>query len=72
MNDEPTLDTCKAILCMKDQEIYMLNSEIARKGQDIQTLADAFERLEKTTSASVDRLTRSLERLQRRMDDRRR
>ena len=70
MSDE--IDLCKAALCLKEQEIYMLNSEIARKGQDFQTLALAFERLERTTSASVDRVVRALERLQRRMDDRRR
>ena len=56
------LDICKATLCLKEQEIYMLNSEIARKGEDIQTLALAFERLERTVAASIDRLIRSVDR----------
>ena len=60
------LDICKATLCLKDQEIYMLNAELARKGEDIQTLVLAFERLERTLSASVDRLIRAMDRHRRR------
>ena len=43
----------------------MLNAEIARKGEDFHTLALAFERLERTLAASIDRLIRSLDRRRR-------
>ena len=67
------MEICKATLCMKEQEIYMLTAELTRRTEDVQTLALAIERLERSTSAAIDRVVRTLERLNRRIngDDRR-
>lgn len=67
------IEICKATLCMKEQEIYMLTAELTRRTEDVQTLALAIERLERSTSAAIDRVVRTLERLNRRIngDDRR-
>jgi hypothetical protein len=64
--DATELEICKATLCLKEQEIYMLGAEIARKGEDIEHLGLAMERLEKTMSACMDRVIRALERRERR------
>jgi hypothetical protein len=55
-------ELCKAAMCMKDQEIYMLRSELERQYKTIQSLSLSIERIEKTTATAIERLIRKLER----------
>ena len=56
------IELLKAALCMKDQELFILRGELERRAHEIQMLAVAMERLERTMAASYDVLIRKLER----------
>lgn len=65
MTEPSDLELARATLCMKDQEIFMLNAELTRRAHDHQAIAAALERLERTTAAAIERLTRTVDRLTR-------
>ena len=55
-------DFLKTAICLKDGEIYTLRGELDRRIHENQMLIVAIERLERTISASHDRLIRKLDR----------
>jgi len=64
MSDQPSqeLDFLKTAICLKDAEIYALRGELDRRMHENRMLMVAIERLERTISASSDRLIRKLDR----------
>jgi len=64
MSDQPSqeLHFLKTAICLKDAEIYALRGELDRRMHENQMLMVAIERLERTISASSDRLIRKLDR----------
>ena len=49
-------------MCLKDAEIFTLRGELERRMHENQMLTTAIERLERSMSASYDRLIRKLDR----------
>ena len=63
MSDQPSeLEFLKSAICLKDGEIFTLRGELDRRIHENQMLMVAIERLERTMSASHDRLIRKLDR----------
>lgn len=63
MSDQPSeLDFLKSAICLKDGEIFSLRGELERRMHENQMLMAAIERLERSMSASYDRLVRKLDR----------
>jgi hypothetical protein len=57
------LDKCKMALCFKEHELFNLRADVQTQQAVVQTLAKSVERLEKSLSAGMDRLSRSVNRL---------
>ncbi len=57
------LDMCKTALCFKEHELFTLRADVQTQQAILQTLSQSIERLERTLSAGMDRLARSVNRL---------
>jgi hypothetical protein len=57
-----THELCKATICMKDQEIFILRSELDNQYRSMQSLGVAIERMERSITTSIERFMRKLER----------
>ena len=57
------LDMCKTALCFKEHELFTLRSDVQTQHAILQTLSHSIERLERTLSAGMDRLARSMNRV---------
>ncbi len=57
------LDMCKTALCFKEHELFTLRSDVQTQHAILQTLSQSIERLERTLSAGMDRLARSMNRV---------
>jgi DNA anti-recombination protein RmuC len=57
------LELCKTALCCKEHELTALRSNLQTQQVGMQTLSKSVERLERTLSAGMDRLVRSVNRL---------
>ena len=71
MDDQPNptsmseLEMCKTALCFKEHELFALRADVQTQHAILQSLTQSFERLERTLSAGMDRLARSVNRKQR-------
>ncbi len=52
----------KNALCVKEHEIFVLQTELEKRTADLQSIVYSVERMERTIAACFDRLVRRLER----------
>ena len=57
------LDMCKTALCFKEHELFALRADVQNQHAILQSLTHSFERMERTVSAGMDRLARTVNRL---------
>lgn len=57
------LEMCKTALCFKEHELFALRADVQTQHAILQTLTQAFERMERTVAAGMDRLAHSVNRL---------
>ena len=57
------LDMCKTALCFKEQELFALRADVQNQHAILQSLSHSIERMERTVSAGMDRLARTVNRL---------
>lgn len=57
------LEMCKTALCFKEHELFTLRADVQTQQAIIQTLSKSVERLERSLSAGMDRLSRTVNRL---------
>lgn len=63
LNNMTELDMCKTALCFKEHELFTLRADVQTQQAILQSLSQSIERLERTLSAGMDRLARSVNRL---------
>ena len=56
------LEMCKAALCFKEHELFALRADVQTQHAILQTLTQAFERMERTVAAGMDCLAHSINR----------
>ena len=62
-NTASELEMCKTALCFKEHELFTLRADVQTQQAALVTMSKSVERLEKTMSAGMDRLIRSVNRL---------
>jgi hypothetical protein len=62
------LEMCKAALCFKEHELIALRTDVQAQHANMQALSKSVERIERTLSAGMDRIARTMNRLGRGRD----